>query len=126
MTTSSSEATERVADRDGDGAARHLWMHFTKMSAFADGPVPTIERGEGAAIFDTHGKRYLDMLSGLFVVQAGHGRAELAEVAAAQAPQTRLFPGLVLRASGRPGVGRPARCAGAGRSEPRVLLLRRR
>ena len=92
MTTSSKEPIERVADRNGDGATRHLWMHFTKMSAFADRPVPTIERGEGAAIFDLDGKRYLDMLSGLFVVQAGHGRAELADVAAAQARKLAYFP----------------------------------
>jgi adenosylmethionine-8-amino-7-oxononanoate aminotransferase len=68
--------------------ADHLWMHFTRMST----PVPTIERGEGAYIYDTDGKRYLDALSGLFVVQAGHGRAELAEAAAAQARTLAYFP----------------------------------
>ena len=35
------------------GAADHLWMHFTRMSSYDDHPVPTIERGEGAYIFDT-------------------------------------------------------------------------
>ncbi|MDF3313744.1 aspartate aminotransferase family protein, partial [Rhodococcus sp. T2V] len=38
------------------------------------------------------GKSYLDGLSGLFVVQAGHGRAELAEAAAKQAEQLAFFP----------------------------------
>ena len=42
---------------------------------YDDAPVPTIVRGEGAYIYDDRGKRYLDGLSGLFVVQAGHGRA---------------------------------------------------
>ena len=38
------------------------------------------------------GKRYLDALSGLFVVQVGHGRAELAEVMAEQARKLAFFP----------------------------------
>ena len=40
----------------------------------------------------TSGKRYLDGLAGLFVVQAGHGRAELAEAAAKQASELAFFP----------------------------------
>ncbi len=73
-------------------AADHLWMHFTRMSSYADQPVPTIERGEGAYIWDTNGRKYLDALSGLFVVQVGHGRAEMAEVMAAQARKLAFFP----------------------------------
>ena len=64
-------------------AERHLWMHFTPLSGFADHEVPIITRGEGCYVFDQHGKRYLDGLSGLFTVQLGHGRAELGEAAAA-------------------------------------------
>ena len=70
----------------------NLWMHFTRMSAYAHEPVPTIARGEGPYIYDTGGKRYLDGLSGLFVVQAGHGREELAEAAAKQARELAFFP----------------------------------
>jgi adenosylmethionine-8-amino-7-oxononanoate aminotransferase len=73
-------------------ARRHLWMHFTRMSAYNDHDVPVIERGEGAYVWDSHGKRYLDGLSGLFVVQAGHGRHEMAEAAAKQASQLAYFP----------------------------------
>jgi adenosylmethionine-8-amino-7-oxononanoate aminotransferase len=43
-------------------------------------------------IFDDAGKSYLDGLSGLFVVQVGHGRAELAEAAARQAGTLAYFP----------------------------------
>jgi hypothetical protein len=75
-----------------DAARRHLWMHFTRMSAYADHEVPIIERGEGAYVWDSHGKRYLDGLSGLFVVQAGHGRQELADAAGKQAAQLGYFP----------------------------------
>jgi adenosylmethionine-8-amino-7-oxononanoate aminotransferase len=72
--------------------ADNLWMHFTRLSSYADAPVPTIARGEGPYIWDTNGKRYLDGLSGLFVVQVGHGREELAEAAAKQARELAYFP----------------------------------
>src|SRR5205085_7055044 len=70
----------------------HLWMHFTRMSSYENAPVPTIVRGEGTYIYDSNGKKYLDGLAGLFVVQAGHGRRELAEVAAKQAAELAFFP----------------------------------
>ena len=44
-------------------------------------------RGEGAYIWDDQGNRYLDGLSGLFTVQAGHGRRELAEASSRQAEE---------------------------------------
>ncbi len=72
--------------------ADNLWMHFTRLSSYADAPVPTIARGEGPYIWDTNGKRYLDGLSGLFVVQVGHGREELADAAAKQARELAYFP----------------------------------
>ncbi|HEX6076767.1 MAG TPA: aspartate aminotransferase family protein [Micromonosporaceae bacterium] len=76
----------------GISARDHLWMHFTRLSAYADGGVPVIVRGEGPYIYDQQGRRYLDGLSGLFVVQVGHGRRELAEAAARQAEQLAFFP----------------------------------
>jgi len=67
-------------------------MHFTRMGAYRDGEVPTIVRGDGAYVWDANGKRYLDGLAGLFVVNAGHGRQELAEAAAKQASELAYFP----------------------------------
>src|SRR5438105_7137258 len=43
-----------------------------------------IVRGEGTDIVDANGKRYFDALSGLWTVHVGHGRTELAQVAADQ------------------------------------------
>jgi putrescine aminotransferase len=43
-----------------------------------------IVRGEGTDIVDANGKRYFDALSGLWNVHVGHGRTELAQVAAEQ------------------------------------------
>ena len=73
-------------------ARRHLWLHFTRMSTYAEHEVPVMVRGEGPWVYDSRGRRYLDGLSGLFVVQAGHGRRELAEAAARQAGELAYFP----------------------------------
>ncbi|TMK63603.1 MAG: aspartate aminotransferase family protein [Actinobacteria bacterium] len=72
-------------------AKRHLWMHFTRMGAYADHDVPIIVRGDGCYVFDESGKRYLDGLSALFCVNAGHGRAELGEAAARQARELGFY-----------------------------------
>ena len=89
--TATSTQTFDAADLS-EKAREHLWMHFTRLSSYANSPVPTIVRGEGAYIFDVNGKRYLDGLAGLFVVQAGHGRQELAEAAYRQAQELAFFP----------------------------------
>ncbi|WP_396345074.1 aspartate aminotransferase family protein [Haloechinothrix sp. LS1_15] len=65
-------------------------MHFTRHSDTAD--IPVIARGDGPYVWDTTGKRYLDGLAGLFAVQVGHGRQELAEAAAKQARELAYFP----------------------------------
>jgi len=67
-------------------------MHFTRLAGFTEHEVPVISRGEGCYVYDQHGKRYLDGLSGLFTVQVGHGRVELAEAAARQASTLAYFP----------------------------------
>ena len=87
-----STITDREPTPAKQGNADHLWLHFSRMSTYATKPVPTIERGDGAYIWDTNGRRYLDGLSGLFAVQAGHGRVELAEAAATQARKLAFFP----------------------------------
>lgn len=82
--------TPRGTARD-DAARRHLWGHFTRQSAW-DAGVPTLVRGEGHHVWDAQGRKYIDGLSGLFVVQAGHGRRVLAEAAAKQAGELAFFP----------------------------------
>ena len=74
-------------------AKDHLWMHFTRQSVMENGHgVPIIVKGKGHHIYDSRGKKYFDGLSGLFVVNAGHGRKRLAEVAAKQAEELAFFP----------------------------------
>src|SRR3954469_17125301 len=85
-------AVMTVADTVGaetlqEQAHRHLLMHFTRNGAFGpDGkPLLVLERGEGAYVFDTEGKRYFDGLSSLFCCQIGYSFGEeMAAVASAQ------------------------------------------
>jgi adenosylmethionine-8-amino-7-oxononanoate aminotransferase len=75
-----------------EAARRHLWMHFTRMSSYTNHDVPIIVRGEGAYVYDSNGRRYLDGLAGLFVSMVGHGRDEIAEAAARQSKELAYFP----------------------------------
>jgi adenosylmethionine-8-amino-7-oxononanoate aminotransferase len=72
-------------------ARRHLWMHFTRLSAYEDHEVPIIVRGEGCYVYDEHGNRYLDGLSALFCVNIGHGRADLVQAGVEQAKELGFF-----------------------------------
>ncbi|MDN5770653.1 MAG: aspartate aminotransferase family protein [Microlunatus sp.] len=83
--------TAAVAEVAGN-PADHLWMHFARMGGFADKAVPVVERGEGAYVFDHAGRRILDALSGLFVVQAGYGREQIVRAAAEQMSKLAYFP----------------------------------
>jgi adenosylmethionine-8-amino-7-oxononanoate aminotransferase len=59
---------------------RHLWHPFTPMDEWeAEDPPLIIERGEGAYLIDTVGRRYLDGVSSLWVNIHGHRRAEIDE-----------------------------------------------
>ena len=86
-------AKKPVMDPIQQKAKDHLWMHFTRQSGMEEGKgVPVIVRGEGHHIYDDKGNKYFDGLSGLFVVQVGHGRERLAEVAKKQAEELAFFP----------------------------------
>jgi adenosylmethionine-8-amino-7-oxononanoate aminotransferase len=67
-------------------ALEHVWIHSARWLDLAerDG-LRVMVRGEGCRLFDAHGRSYLDGLAGLYVVNVGHGRAEIAEAMAKQA-----------------------------------------
>ena len=91
MTTTEQDVAASGQPVGADPTA-NLWLHFSRMGAYRDTPPPVIVRGRGAEVFDDRGRRYLDGLAGLFVVQAGHGRRVLAEAAARQAEELAFFP----------------------------------
>ncbi len=64
-------------------ARRHLGPHFTRKDTW-DSEFPIFVRGEGSYLFDTGGTRYLDGLAGLFCVNMGHGRKDIAKAASEQ------------------------------------------
>jgi adenosylmethionine-8-amino-7-oxononanoate aminotransferase len=88
---STEEAVRTESSTLQELARRHLWMHFTRLSAYQDHEIPIIVRGEGCYVYDEHGNRYIDGLSALFCVNIGHGRADIAQAGADQAKQLGFF-----------------------------------
>lgn len=67
-------------------AKDHVWPHQLAWNVQAEQDGLTIfESGKDSTLTDIHGKQYLDGISGLWVVNVGHGRAEIAEAMAEQA-----------------------------------------
>ena len=69
----------------------NLMLHFTPYAEDWS-KLPVIVSGEGSYVTDDKGRSYIDGLAGLFTTQVGHGRAELAEVAARQMKELGFFP----------------------------------
>ena len=66
--------------------ADHLWLHASAWQALAThADRRLLVEGEGCTVVDVHGRRYLDALSGLWVVNVGHGRQAIADAMARQA-----------------------------------------
>ena len=65
----------------------------THLAEFARGNLPqrVIEGGEGCHIVDREGKRSLDAFAGLYCVNVGYGRQEIAEAIAEQAKELAYY-----------------------------------
>src|ERR687886_2561051 len=88
MATTQAAAAESTLQ---DLAKRHLWLHFSRMGAYAEADIPIIVKGDGCYVWDEHGNRYLDGLSALFCVNIGHGRVDVAQAGADQAEELGFF-----------------------------------
>jgi adenosylmethionine-8-amino-7-oxononanoate aminotransferase len=76
---------ERLAGMLQD-AADHLWMHASEWQALTTRPDRRLlVSGHGCMVVDAEGNEYLDALSGLWLVNVGHGREAIAEAMAEQA-----------------------------------------
>jgi putrescine aminotransferase len=64
-------------------AAHHIHPSTDMKKLNAEG-TRIIQRGEGVHIFDNHGKRYLDGFAGLWCVNIGYGRREIADAVVRQ------------------------------------------
>ncbi len=83
------EGFQPMPQEDADDYVRrgldHLWIHNTNYQDLAKpGGMLVLAEGSGIRLTDVNGKSYIDGMSGLWVVNVGHGRKELAKVAAEQ------------------------------------------
>lgn len=70
----------------------HLLHPVSNLRAVRDQGALVMVHGEDVFLWDSEGKRYIDAFSGLWNVNVGHGRAELAEAAAAQIREIEFVP----------------------------------
>jgi adenosylmethionine-8-amino-7-oxononanoate aminotransferase len=68
-------------------AFKHLWTHSNEFEwdELVDRGLRVFVSGDMSTITDVQGRTYLDGLAGLFLVNVGHGRTEIAEAMAKQA-----------------------------------------
>ena len=67
-------------------AADHVWLHASPWQALTTcSDRRLLVSGHGCTVVDVHGRAYLDALSGLWLVNVGHGRSAIAEAMARQA-----------------------------------------
>ncbi len=84
--TTIKEEMKSLVEKDRD----NVWHHI---SAYNDkNPPMVVKSGEGAWITDHNGNRYLDAMSGLWCVNVGYGRDELAEAAYEQMKKIAYVP----------------------------------
>lgn len=98
---SQSEETGMKGHNQMPGAddAKALWQmdrdHFihpyTDLSTFKDTGSQIITGAKGAYVTDSTGKRFLDGIGGLWCVNIGHGRQEMAEAIAAQVMEMQYY-----------------------------------
>ncbi len=71
---------------------RDHWIHpWTDFATFKETGSDVIVRGEGIHVFDADGRRYIDGIGGLWCVNIGYGREEMALCLAEQARQIPYY-----------------------------------
>lgn len=81
--------------------ASSLWHPLVQHKPFSQKPPKCMAKGVGCHVTDTDGVEYFDGISGLWCVNVGYGRQELAEVAYEQMVDLAYFP---LTMSHEPGI----------------------
>jgi acetylornithine/succinyldiaminopimelate/putrescine aminotransferase len=69
----------------------HFIHPYTDFSTFQDEGSQVISRGKGMHVFDASGKAYLDAIGGLWCVNIGHGRKEMADAISAQVETMQYY-----------------------------------
>ncbi len=82
-------AIEDMAVEEKD---REFFFHpFTNLRTHEQTGPLTIVTGKDSTIVDTHGRRYLDAMAGLWCVNIGYGNAEMAEALGRQAEKLAFY-----------------------------------
>ena len=67
-------------------ALDHVWIHSGSYIELAEKQgLHVFDHGQGCMLYDVRGQEWIDALSGLWVVNAGHGRQEIGEAMGQQA-----------------------------------------
>ncbi len=69
----------------------HVLHPYTDFSSFHDEGSQVIDRASGMHVTDADGRRLLDGIAGLWCVNIGHGRREMAEAISAQVMQMQYY-----------------------------------
>ena len=77
----------RLRDLDRD----HVIHPYTDFATFAQEGSQVIVRGDGMHVTDAEGRRYLDGIAGLWCVNIGHGREEMADALARQVRELAYY-----------------------------------
>jgi len=93
MDTEQNAKTRELVEKDN----RYVWHALSRYTPTEGGgaaPAPRmiVAEGKGAWISDTEGNRYLDGMSGLWCVNVGYGREELAKAAYEQLKTMPYYP----------------------------------
>ncbi|HEU5432826.1 MAG TPA: aminotransferase class III-fold pyridoxal phosphate-dependent enzyme, partial [Thermomicrobiales bacterium] len=68
-----------------EAAREHVWVHSMAHQEYDENRPHVWDRGVGSMLYDVEGREYIDGISGLWVVNAGHGRKEIADSMSKQA-----------------------------------------
>lgn len=71
---------------------KHLWTHKTQDHPHLPDEAMLFERGDGIYVWNKEGRRFIDAFAGLAVVNAGHGRPEIAEAVRKQTSTLAYYP----------------------------------
>jgi L-2,4-diaminobutyrate transaminase len=89
----------------GDVDRRHVFHPFSVLSDHeSSGPRRMIVEGQGSTLTDDQGRRYLDAMAGLWCVNVGYGRPEIAEALKQQALKLPYYHAFSSMATDAPAV----------------------
>lgn len=71
---------------------QHIWHPMLQHSTLKDKSLLIVEKAEGATVFCSDGKEYIDAMAGLWCVNIGYGRKEVAEAAYEQMLKLPYYP----------------------------------